>query len=173
VPLWRFARTENSGDRSRVLVHHPIGQQLDAASRTCRGRGETGGILLGRVRGPHLEVLSSTAQGPTDVSGQFLYVRQDPLHQAAAETAWTRSGGTETFIGEWHTHPSGGPVPSSIDRTGWAKLVRQLKHPMVFLVVAPDSWAAYLGKPGVLCVSITALEKIEHGLLGDVYGPMK
>ena len=66
---------------------------------------EAGGIFIGSHRGPHVEVTMSTTPLPGDVRSPTLFDRKDPGHHTAAVDAWMRSGGTDTYVGEWHTHP--------------------------------------------------------------------
>src|SRR5260370_32544279 len=75
---------------------------------------EAGGLLLGRYRGPHVEILRCTAPMPGDVRTRFGFVRQDTGHQRAATAQWSESGGRINFVGEWHTHPELRPTPSWI-----------------------------------------------------------
>lgn len=46
-----------------VLVHYAVVAMIEKAVATCEGRPEAGGILLGSVRGPHLEIRTFT-RGP-------------------------------------------------------------------------------------------------------------
>ena len=51
----------------------------------------------------------------------WMFARSDPSHQKAAEAAWLASGGTITFVGEWHTHPTGILTPSPRDFVTYAR----------------------------------------------------
>src|ERR1700730_6975363 len=67
--------------------------------------GEAGGVLLGRYRGPHIEIMNCTTPLPEDLRTRFSFVWQDKGHQKAAIKEWLESGGSINFVGEWHTHP--------------------------------------------------------------------
>lgn len=126
-----------------VLLELGVTKMLDRAAQICSGKDETGGILLGSIRGPHLHCLGYTRSGPTDLGSRFRFTRRDCLHQRAAEDAWKLSHRTVTFIGEWHTHPFGAPTPSFVDKLSWSKLARRAKHPMLFVIAAPKRWQAF------------------------------
>jgi integrative and conjugative element protein (TIGR02256 family) len=42
-------------------------------------------------------------------------------HQELIDQAWAASGGTTTYLGEWHTHPEPVPDASSIDAGTWTR----------------------------------------------------
>lgn len=164
--LWSFTRRVKP-DSVRVLIFHPVIEFLQAASASCLGKPEIGGIFIGDYRGPHLEVMSFTKPGPADESQLYSFHRRDPLHQATAMVAWTDSDGVKNCVGEWHTHPFGRPSPSSTDLKTWKEITDRRKMPMVCAIAAPAGWRPYLMSPksGVA----HPLEKVEDGNDGDVY----
>lgn len=97
-------------------------------------RTEAGGILIGSYRGQHVEVVSCTVPMPRDIRRRYSFDRRDPGHQAAALAAWHASDRTETFVGEWHTHPEPHPTPSGRDRTTWSGIVTKITNPVVFMI---------------------------------------
>jgi integrative and conjugative element protein (TIGR02256 family) len=104
---------------------------------------EAGGVLLGRYRGPHIEIMSCTTPLPEDLRTRFGFVRQDKGHQKAAIKEWLESGGSINFVREWHTHLERFPTPSWVDRRSWRKQMR--KHnpdPMVFVIAGSATTAA-------------------------------
>lgn len=152
-----------------LIIHYPVLVHLDAQTETCGGALEDGGILLGRYRGPHIEVLDFTRSGAKDKRRPFSFTRQDPKHQKHAIKAWGGSSQTTTFIGEWHTHPSGPPTPSGIDTESWRGLVKAAREPMVFVVVAPGQWLAYLCQPNALRKRPLLYSKVGAGDSGIVF----
>lgn len=101
---------------------------------------EAGGILLGYRRGPHIEAVECSLPMPADVRRRHSFERKDCGHQALSDARWQDSGGTITYIGEWHTHPSKTPTPSPIDRFEWGKLRNFHTEPLVFLIVGTEQW---------------------------------
>lgn len=126
-----------TSDRRRLVVLSP---EVIATLARYRQRyfwqSEAGGILLGRRRGSHIEVVRATEPTPTDRRLPFFFEREMLGHAQAATHAWTLSGGTIDYVGEWHTHPQKVPVPSSIDRDEWCKLAgTRSKVPLIAVVV--------------------------------------
>ncbi|WP_352846733.1 Mov34/MPN/PAD-1 family protein [Mesorhizobium sp. M0622] len=79
-----------------------------------------------------------------------LFNRRDAGHQVAAIAAWTLSGGTESFVGEWHTHPEHDPHYSSINRQTWDALMRNARNPLIFAIAGWSSWWWGSGKSGTI-----------------------
>lgn len=158
------------GGNSYALIRHALCAYFDEKKHECADKHESGGILIGSYRGPHVEVVDRTTPGPSDESTLTTFTRQDPIHQAAAHRAWVQSDETLTFIGDWHSHPSGDPHPSSIDRRSWRGVAMGLKAPCVFIIVSPKDWAVFRvasPKEGVKC---TKLRQIELGDTGIIFG---
>lgn len=155
----------------RLLVHHAVAERLDAATATCVGRPEEGGILLGAYREGGLEVTALTEAAPTDERSLLRFVRQDPRHQEAATAAWEASSGTITVVGEWHTHPSGEPQPSGTDLRTWKRVLRRSRYPRGFVIASPGGWRAWLGMRRWATVHLTRLYLIERGNVGVVLVP--
>jgi integrative and conjugative element protein (TIGR02256 family) len=151
-----------------VLLHYAILGMMERAAANCANEPEAGGILLGTVRGPHLEITGFTFPGLTDVRTLSRFVRQDISHQDAATNAWRASDHTVSFIGEWHTHATGKPVPSYIDRSSWSELALKSRYPMLFLLAAPGKWKAFLVRRSRAHAIHTELSPHERGDLGLV-----
>lgn len=85
---------------------------------------EAGGILLGYVRGDHLEIIEATEPSRLDRRFKFLFERMPYFHHRFAMRRWRESNGLIRYLGEWHTHPQNHPMPSSIDLREWEKLAK-------------------------------------------------
>lgn len=98
---------------------------------------ESGGILLGYVRDPHLEVLEATQPTRWDKMSRCFFDRSAQGHRDLAQRRWAESGGLIRYLGEWHTHPEDYPSPSSVDNLGWIELAgkRQDKRPVLAIIV--------------------------------------
>lgn len=102
---------------------------------------ETGGVLLGRGPGADGVLLVDEAgdAGPNAVRKPDFFLR-DRIHaQALADAAWIDR--KAVWVGDWHTHPMGGPTPSERDlRTYEGLLVAAELSFEVFLsiIVVPD-----------------------------------
>lgn len=152
----------------RILIGRSVINHLDKSTKSCAAAPETGGIFIGCYRGPHIELTDFTTQGLNDISGNLSFHKRDKSHQSAASKAWRESRGTHTWLGEWHTHPSGGPSPSGTDLNSWRRLTDHSASPMVFAVVSPAGWKAFLSMP--FEIGIRQMELAESGETGDIYG---
>lgn len=118
-----------------------LGQQpLDVFTRYIQegmDSKEAGGILLGHVRGEHLEIIEATEPSFWDRRFRFLFERMPYFHHRLAMKRWTGSNGLVRYIGEWHTHPQNHPTPSSIDLAEWQILAadRVDGRPLLALIV--------------------------------------
>jgi len=122
----RFIGEWSSADRKKLVVFEP---DVLAVFWKFRQRfiwhPESGGILLGRRRGRHLEVLMATEPSTHDKRSTYLFVREAEGHAELAQEAWLKGERQVDYLGEWHSHPQAFPVPSGIDRTEWHKLAKQ------------------------------------------------
>lgn len=76
---------------------------------------ETGGILLGHVikGGAHLHVTVAGDPGPQALHELRRFHRDLAHAQTLADQAWVDH--QAVWVGEWHTHPTAGPLPSHVD----------------------------------------------------------
>ncbi|MFY1664527.1 Mov34/MPN/PAD-1 family protein [Pseudomonas sp. Pseu.R1] len=102
---------------------------------------EAGGILLGHVRGAHLELLEATVPTPKDRRLKYFFERLLHGHRSIAEQRWRESNGLIRYLGEWHTHPEDHPTPSGLDVTEWQKLAaaRRDGRPLLAVIVGRKS----------------------------------
>lgn len=96
---------------------------------------ESGGILLGRRRGKHLEVLLATEPGLHDKRSTYLFLREAEDHAEVAQQVWLKGDRQIDYLGEWHTHPQAVPIPSRIDRAEWCKLIQQRPDKTTLLMI--------------------------------------
>jgi integrative and conjugative element protein (TIGR02256 family) len=98
---------------------------ISRARRTLGKRVETGGVLFGQ-RDPVARVVwVSDVIGPppdsTSSAEGFVCGVQGVAEANEEKTARTR--GSVSFVGMWHTHPGGLPIPSATDLNGMAQIV--------------------------------------------------
>jgi integrative and conjugative element protein (TIGR02256 family) len=152
-----------------VLITHPVVAMFEQQKDKSLAQSESGGILIGCYRGPHVEITGYTAPGTKDIRLPYRFIKQDDKHQHHATNAWRISGGTDTYIGEWHTHPRGAPRPSSIDNQTWRELVAASKRMMVFVIVSPEGWAVYRCQRKLILTPIQQLAQLESGPSGLLF----
>ncbi|RMP68465.1 hypothetical protein ALQ19_200147 [Pseudomonas syringae pv. berberidis] len=98
---------------------------------------EAGGILLGHVRGKHLEVLEASEPTCQDRRLRYFFERMIHGHKSLANRRWQETNGLVRYIGEWHTHPQEMPSPSYIDLDEWETLAKSRAdlRPLLAVVV--------------------------------------
>lgn len=92
----------------RILVDFSSRGELEA---------EAGGILLGQVNETNREVLVCRASVPShsDSSLRTAFVRASSSAQLIIDYEFHNSAGRNTYLGEWHTHPTSKAAPSARD----------------------------------------------------------
>jgi integrative and conjugative element protein (TIGR02256 family) len=110
---------------------------------------EAGGVLLGRYLRDARDVVIDEVSVPQsgDRRSRFRYFRDRSRHQSIINQAWEQSGGTCTYLGEWHTHPESSPTPSTIDQLNWRRklLVDTFDEALFFLIVGTEEIRAWEG----------------------------
>ena len=98
---------------------------------------ETGGVLLGFVRGRDASVAHVIGPGPSAKRGSTWF---DPDHGWQLEQIgrrFAKDPGSSEYLGDWHTHPDGPAVLSSQDRAVGRLIARHAPaaNPRPLLVV--------------------------------------
>lgn len=79
---------------------------------------EIGGILFGRInRNKNIVTIEKLEVVRSKKKFRLAYVRNNRIAQKLINKVWVESEGIVNYIGEWHTHPSIAPIPSSTDQT--------------------------------------------------------
>lgn len=129
-PVWL-----NPFNGGYIIMPRDLWNQISSYSQESDAEPEAGGIFIGRYRGPHLEIVNVSEPLDADVRTRTSFHRLDPGHHDLAMRAWRRSGQTDTFVGEWHSHPISVPVPSLVDTQSWHWLTNATGLNMFFLVL--------------------------------------
>ncbi|EME18528.1 integrative and conjugative element protein, VC0181 family [Rhodococcus triatomae BKS 15-14] len=74
---------------------------------------ETGGILLGADTPGGIVIQHAGDPGPNAKRGERTFLRDLNHARELAQAAWVEDG--SQWLGEWHTHPTGGLSPSDVD----------------------------------------------------------
>lgn len=128
---------------------------------------EAGGVLLGRhLLGTNDIVVDSvTTPMPGDCQRRHRFFRARRRHQEAIDAAWRESDGTQTYLGEWHTHPESHPSPSLIDRVDWQRklLVDRYTGPLFFMIVGTEETRVWEGRYRKVPVRLQQLRDVRFG----------
>lgn len=116
-----------------------------------------------------MEVVDWTEPGVADKATLSSFARQDERHQEAATEAWRKSQHRLTYVGEWHSHPFGRPVPSGIDRSTWRSVVAKLRVPCLFVVISPAGWQVFRVRRFTTAADMAPLAESENGSTGVVF----
>jgi integrative and conjugative element protein (TIGR02256 family) len=104
---------------------------------------EVGGWVLGYWTGDESTLVVTHATPPGPRGTPFGVRISGRGHRARFDAAWRASGGHVTFLGDWHTHPGGPPLPSERDRGALKQLAtgEQFGTPRpLALIVANRRW---------------------------------
>ena len=109
-------------------------------ARTSMDGRETGGILLGHDPAPDggVEVTTAGDPGPAADRRPNGFTRDLAHARHLADQAFDLDG--SVWLGEWHTHPTGPPAPSSQDMNTYRKLLADDRldfERIVSLIVTP------------------------------------
>ena len=105
---------------------------------------ESGGLLLGYVRGNHFDVRYITTPYEKDIQARCYFERKDKKHIRIMRKYLRESREEICYLGEWHTHPEDYPNPSSIDTSEWSVIRSKREYSVVFLIIGRKGY--YLGK---------------------------
>lgn len=130
--------TPTSDERGFILLRPRALQLMMPFCQIGPKTTEAGGVLIGSLRGPHIEVIDCTQPMPNDLRRRHTFERRDTGHVAAIHAAMRSSSGTIGYIGEWHTHPELVPSPSGPDKVNWRNLLHQTKHSLAFVIFGTD-----------------------------------
>lgn len=104
---------------------------------------ESGGLLLGKIRGEHFEITQITTPYRKDKLSKFSFERNDLKHIEVMNCLKRNSHGEISYLGEWHTHPEDFPKPSIVDKQEWNNIKSKRKYPIFFLIIGRKDF--YIG----------------------------
>jgi integrative and conjugative element protein (TIGR02256 family) len=133
------------------LVNGLIGSLEQEADRHYPN--ETGGVLLGFAdaqKDDQIQIALQVGPGPKAVHKRFRFEPDSNWQQKRIAEAYEKSCRIVSYLGDWHSHPRGGAVPSSIDRATAKEISHfkeaRLPHPLILILYGePKEWklAAY------------------------------
>lgn len=107
---------------------------------------ETGGILVGHyTRGLECAVIDAVSRAPSDsVGGRTWFNRGVRGIQRWVNRLWVREH--QYYLGEWHLHPQGPPIPSATDIGQMMQIAESLDYhcpePILIIIgsAPPHHW---------------------------------
>jgi integrative and conjugative element protein (TIGR02256 family) len=86
-------------------------------SEACRkDPHETGGCLMGYwTKSGEVVVCYQVGPGPSAIHGRYSFEPDYKFHSKQVGDIYDATDGRITYLGDWHTHPGGSPVPSPLD----------------------------------------------------------
>jgi integrative and conjugative element protein (TIGR02256 family) len=121
--------------KSRVLIEDDVLVALHTFRQVRSDQSESGGVLLGYRRSPHLHIVEFTTPGAQDRQSRYVFERCDPFHMKHARKRWKATRGKMGFLGEWHTHPETDPHPSSLDYSEWERVLSGVDFARTFVII--------------------------------------
>ncbi|EGR4214303.1 Mov34/MPN/PAD-1 family protein [Vibrio metoecus] len=98
---------------------------------------EAGGVLIGERRGNHIVLCAISEPGLGDFRSRFRFERKGKHHQKFVDERFLSSGGTQQYVGEWHTHPEDVPNPSDQDKRSWYKNLSSI-YPTTLIIIGRE-----------------------------------
>lgn len=77
---------------------------------------EVGGVIAGYWNNDEAVITSCIGPGDNAQHGAGAFLPDHAFHQHEIARLYAASGGAEVYLGDWHTHPSGVPRLSSVDK---------------------------------------------------------
>lgn len=98
---------------------------------------EACGVLIGGYTEDldRIQIDKCTRPGIKDTRCRTGFVMKSKHHDRAVQKAFLQSGGEKFYIGNWHTHPCGFPVPSRKDLEDWELCVKRNSQIRLFVFV--------------------------------------
>lgn len=129
---------DGSAEASIWLASRASANMIEVATKA--GRCETGGILIGRYGAEKwsADIVEATPKPHGSSAGWFWFQRSEKGLARLLEERW--SDGFH-YLGEWHFHPGGSPIPSGPDIRAMQKIAHDKAYhcPSPILVILGGS----------------------------------
>jgi integrative and conjugative element protein (TIGR02256 family) len=87
---------------------------------------ETGGILVGTRTAEHIFILAVVDAGPKSLEKRTMFKKDFSYAKSELARLHTESQGKWGYLGEWHSHPDGSLMPSSVDVKSMNDIVKSI-----------------------------------------------
>ena len=117
---------------------------------------ETGGVLMGYMPSTAETVVTNIIIGGQDeIRTAVSFVPDSRYQQGIIEAFYKASGGSFTYIGDWHSHPNGVLALSPTDKSTLRRISKcpeaRCKLPVMMVIAGRKNWSAgaWLWRPSV------------------------
>ncbi|MFC4905562.1 Mov34/MPN/PAD-1 family protein [Kocuria oceani] len=121
--------------------------QMVADGNQCHPN-ETGGILLGQSSLGSFRVMHTIGAGPEAEHYSRSFTPDRDWQYDQIDEIWAKTGGKIEYLGDWHTHPTGAPIPSNTDQTLLRRTAGnpacQCPHPLMLILGQQDGTAKWM-----------------------------
>lgn len=113
---------------------------------------ENGGVIIGYWGNEYEAVITKiVGPGPKAVHEKSSFTPDDDFHVKEVDRLYKESGRTETYLGDWHTHPNSSAYLSSLNKATLIKIgsyeQARLKIPMIMVLgTKPFQLSAWVSK---------------------------
>jgi integrative and conjugative element protein (TIGR02256 family) len=121
---------------------------------------ETGGALMGYWSGRETVIRALVLGGPRARRSKTGFAPDSSWQQPRIAETYERSGRVDTFLGDWHSHPDGGQIPSWKDIRNLRRIAERSEarapEPVMLLASnSKESWRVHAwrwtGRATTLC----------------------
>jgi integrative and conjugative element protein (TIGR02256 family) len=98
----------------KIFINHKVWDSFLNEAELFRLK-ETGGVLIGYRVDNEFVITDNTGPGPNAKHELFNFARDIEYCNDKIEEIFEQSNGVLNYLGEWHTHPFGKPIPSLQD----------------------------------------------------------
>lgn len=136
-----------SAFRQRVSLSASVCELIHSHRQADIEQPEAFGVLIGTtsvdMRERWVELATSPMSG--DCQSRYHFSLRDPGHQHHVDKAFARSGGSQIYLGTWHTHPEVSPKPSSVDKADWRRCIgRNERRPLLFIIAGTSETVVFV-----------------------------
>lgn len=85
---------------------------------------ECGGLLLGYINQNDIVIRSVSVSGPKSKATETRFIPDQEFDEMTIKNYFFQSNGLETFLGDWHSHPTGDAGLSYLDRLTLSRTAR-------------------------------------------------
>ncbi len=133
---------EFRGAGQRVSVSEGVWDIWHAHRQHDTHQPESFGVLIGSTSLDRREIYVEDVTTPMsgDHQSRYSFDLRDPGHQEAVNAGHQETGGSQIYLGTWHTHPEPIPLPSGTDKADWRRCMqRNGDRPLIFIITGTES----------------------------------